>query len=97
METGPCDKNATKEVRELLEYFNDAETGVIPDPDALKTDNAPWLWYMTWSHDFALTENHNSFEFLNRFYHNDYVISLDKCLLRCGTVYRPLSGICDKR
>ncbi len=55
-----------------------AETGVIPDPDALKETAVPWLWYMTWSHEFVLTENYNSYEFLNRFYQNDYVISLDK-------------------
>lgn len=55
-----------------------AETGVIPDGDALQREQAPWLWYMTWSGVFALTEQHNSFDALRRLYHHDYAITLDK-------------------
>ncbi|MBE5778255.1 MAG: beta-mannosidase [Clostridiales bacterium] len=55
-----------------------AETGVIPDADALIKENAPWLWYMTWSGAFALTEEHNSFDALRRLYHHEYAITLDK-------------------
>lgn len=55
-----------------------AETGVIPDGDALQQEYAPWLWYMTWSKDFTLTEQHNSFDALRRLYHHDYAITLDK-------------------
>ncbi len=55
-----------------------AETGIIPDADALMAEKAPWLWYMTWSNDFALTENFNGFDALRRLYHHDYAITLDK-------------------
>ena len=55
-----------------------AETGVIPDPDASIKENAPWLWYMTWSRDFTLTENHNSYEFLKNLYNNDSVVTFDR-------------------
>lgn len=55
-----------------------AESGIIPDGDALKADKIPWLWYMTWSNDFALTENFNSFEALRKLYQSDYAITLEK-------------------
>ncbi|MCQ2592271.1 MAG: glycoside hydrolase family 26 protein [Treponema sp.] len=55
-----------------------AETGVIPDGDALLRDKTPWLWYMTWSKDFCLTENHNSFEALRKLYNCENAITLDK-------------------
>lgn len=54
-----------------------AETGIIPDPDALKKDKADWLWYMTWSKEFTLTEDNNSFDALRKLYNSDYVITLD--------------------
>ncbi len=55
-----------------------AETGIIPDADALIAERVPWLWYMTWSFGFALTEDHNSFDALRRLYHHDYAITLGK-------------------
>jgi len=55
-----------------------AETGIIPDADALLREQAPWLWYMTWSGGFCLGEEHNSFDALRRLYHHDYAITLDK-------------------
>lgn len=55
-----------------------AETGVIPDGDALAADHTPWLWYMTWSGGFVLTEEHNSFDALRRLYHHEYAVTLDK-------------------
>lgn len=55
-----------------------AETGIIPDADALIREQAPWLWYMTWSGGFCLKEEHNSFDALRRLYHHDYAITLDK-------------------
>ena len=55
-----------------------AETGIIPDPDALVREKAPWLWYMTWSGIFALTESHNSFDALRRLYDHPYAITLDR-------------------
>ncbi len=55
-----------------------AETGVIPDGDALQSSGTPWLWYMTWSHGFCLTEEHNTFDTLRKLYHHPYAITLDK-------------------
>lgn len=55
-----------------------AETGVIPDSEACIKDNAPWLWYMTWSRMFTLTESHNSYEFLKNLYNNDSVVTFDR-------------------
>lgn len=55
-----------------------AETGVIPDGDALKNEKAAWLWYMTWSKEFSLTENYNTYEALKKLYSSDNVITLDK-------------------
>ncbi len=55
-----------------------AETGVIPDGDALAATKTPWLWYMTWSNGFCLTEEHNTFDALRRLYSHPWAITLDK-------------------
>ena len=55
-----------------------AEIGVIPDPEALSQLKMPWLWYMTWSHGFVLTEEHNSYDALRRLYGHEWAITLDK-------------------
>lgn len=55
-----------------------AETGIIPDPEALVREKAPWLWYMTWSGVFCLTEAYNSFDALRKLYHHPCAVTLDK-------------------
>lgn len=55
-----------------------AETGVIPDGDDLAHTGTPWLWYMTWSHGFCLSEEHNSCEALRNLYHHPWAITLDQ-------------------
>lgn len=55
-----------------------AETGIVPDGDALIKDKTPWLWFMTWSKDFCLTENYNSFDALRKIYNCENAITLDK-------------------
>ncbi len=55
-----------------------AETGIIPDADALVEKHIPWLWYMTWSGGFVLSEEFNEFEALKRLYHHEYAVTLDK-------------------
>ena len=55
-----------------------AETGIIPDADALVRTKTPWLWYMTWSHDFVLTEKFNEYSALRKLYLHEYAITLDK-------------------
>ena len=55
-----------------------AETGILPDANALAQSHTPWLWYMTWSNDFVLTENFNSFDALKQLYQHPYAITLDR-------------------
>ena len=55
-----------------------AETGILPDANALAQSHIPWLWYMTWSNDFVLTENFNSFDALKQLYQHPYAITLDR-------------------
>ena len=55
-----------------------AETGVIPDGDDLARTGTPWLWYMTWSHGFCLSEEHNSYDALRDLYHHHWAITLDQ-------------------
>lgn len=55
-----------------------AETGIIPDADELMEEAVPWLWYMTWSGSFALTEKFNDFAALKKLYQHEYAITLDK-------------------
>lgn len=55
-----------------------AETGVIPDGDDLARTGTPWLWYMTWSHGFCLSEEHNTCDALRNLYHHPWAITLDK-------------------
>ena len=51
-----------------------AECDVIPDYNALKENNFPFIYYMTWSKEFCLTEKYNSNEKLKKFYKEDGVI-----------------------
>ena len=55
-----------------------AETGIIPDADMLVANKTPWLWYMTWSGVFVLTEEFNEFSALKRLYEHEYAVTLDK-------------------
>ena len=54
------------------------ENGILPDGAALAASQVPWLWYMTWSGGFVLTEEFNEYEALNRLYHHEHAITLDK-------------------
>lgn len=55
-----------------------AETGIIPDADWLERYRTPWLWYMTWSGDFARTENWNSNAALKKLYAHPYAVTLER-------------------
>lgn len=55
-----------------------AETGIIPDADELIKNHTPWLWYMTWSGGFVLTEEFNEYSALKKLYQHEYAITLDK-------------------
>ncbi|MCQ2507104.1 MAG: glycoside hydrolase family 26 protein [Lachnospiraceae bacterium] len=54
-----------------------AETGVVPDIEKALKNEVNWLWYMTWSHDFALSDEYNSKEFMQKLYRSDKVVTLD--------------------
>ena len=45
-----------------------AECDVIPDIEELKENHFPFIYYMTWSKEFCLTEKYNSNEKLKEFY-----------------------------
>ena len=51
-----------------------AETGVYPDTEKLEKDNVPWLYYMMWSKEFALTEEYNYLDVLKKVYSSTYVL-----------------------
>ncbi len=51
------------------------ENGIIPDPEKVKTDGVPWLWYMTWHTEWL---DSNSDEYINYVMNHDYVIAMDR-------------------
>lgn len=54
-----------------------AEVGVIPDIELLEKSRLPWAYYMTWSGEFCLTEEHNYTEALQKMYASNYAISME--------------------
>lgn len=74
--------DCAEEYRDLVEKNSEnklaaiGEIGVIPSVDALSESHTPWSWYMTWSHDFCLTEEWNTYEELCRMYHSPYAVTL---------------------
>jgi mannan endo-1,4-beta-mannosidase len=55
-----------------------AEVGCLPDVEMLAATRIPWCWYMTWSKDFCLGEEWNTFEQLSKTYQSDYSVTLDR-------------------
>ena len=51
-----------------------AECDVIPDIDYLRENHFPFIYYMTWSKEFCLTEKYNSNSKLKEFYNSKEVI-----------------------
>lgn len=58
--------------------FAIGETGTIPDVRAVCENNVPWSWFMTWSNDFACTENYTSNEELTRAYSYENSVTLSR-------------------
>lgn len=54
-----------------------AETGVLPDVDMLHKNGTGWTYFMTWSHEFCLSEEYNTFEYMEKLYSSDYAITLE--------------------
>lgn len=55
-----------------------AENGVLPLLDNCIKDKVNWLWFMTWSHEFCMTEQYNNTSVLKELYNHPYAITLDK-------------------
>lgn len=52
------------------------ECGRIPTVEQLSSENADWVWFMTWHTDYIT--NHNNVNDLIKIYNADYVITLDE-------------------
>lgn len=52
------------------------EIGTLPDVKAICENNIPWSWYMTWSNEFACTENYTTKEELKRIYSYENSVTL---------------------
>lgn len=55
-----------------------AEIGTLPDVGKIRDDRLDWLWFMTWSGDFALSEKFTTKEFFAQQYNHEFAITLDK-------------------
>lgn len=71
-----------KEYDELVENTSTekvaalGEVGTIPNIDQLVQNRVPWAFYMTWSKEFCMTEEHNPTEWVNKMYQSEYAITL---------------------
>jgi mannan endo-1,4-beta-mannosidase len=54
------------------------ECGVLPDIDLLEKSKVPWSYYMTWSKEFCLGQDYNTYERLRAMYQSSYAITLDE-------------------
>ncbi len=74
----------SEEYRELTglstekQLFAIAEIGTQPDVDSIVADNIPWLWFMNWACEFALTEKYTSNEQMRKNYDSEYGLTLDR-------------------
>jgi mannan endo-1,4-beta-mannosidase len=74
------DKSYADIYKKLVEKVSDkklvalAECDKIPSIAELEEANFPFIYYMTWSKEFCLTEKYNTNEFLKEFYHDKHVI-----------------------
>ncbi|MGN0687711.1 MAG: glycosyl hydrolase [Oscillospiraceae bacterium] len=53
------------------------ETGSIPCAQAVHDEKVGWCSYMTWSHEFCLTEDYTTNEELRRMYSSPYAVTKD--------------------
>lgn len=54
------------------------EIGPLPDVDAMIREKTAWTYYMTWSHDFGMTERFTTNEVLRRNYQSGKGVTLSK-------------------
>ena len=55
-----------------------AEIGYLPDLSLLEKSRVPWAYYMTWSKEFCIGEQHNTNERLRAVYESSYAITADR-------------------
>ena len=71
-----------EEYRELMENTGSTkvaaltEVGILPDVDLLQKSHIPWAYYMTWSKEFCIGEDHNYDSELKKIYASDYSVTL---------------------
>lgn len=53
-----------------------AEVGCIPDIHMLEKSRIPWAYYMTWSKEFCIGDQHNPTESVKAMYQSDYAVTL---------------------
>lgn len=59
-----------------------AEVGILPDMDLLEKSRVPWCYYMTWSKEFSMNEEYNSYDAIRRVYGSDYAITYPADILK---------------
>ncbi len=54
------------------------EIGALPDVEEIVGQGLDWTYYMTWSHDYGMSERFTSNEMLQKNYHSDKSVTLDR-------------------
>lgn len=72
-----------KECRKVVDITTEpkivllAETGPLPDVDAIHDEGVDWVGYMSWSKEFCLTEEYTEYEVLGKVYSSPYALTKD--------------------
>ncbi len=53
-----------------------AEVGIMPDINILEKSRIPWAYYMTWSKEWIIGEEHNKLNRVKEMYASDYSVKL---------------------
>ncbi|MBQ9118538.1 MAG: beta-mannosidase [Lachnospiraceae bacterium] len=53
------------------------ETGTLPSAKAIVEEKVGWVSYMTWSHDFCMSEKFTTHEVLKEMYHSPFAVTKD--------------------
>ncbi len=69
--------------REMTAFSNGklmaiGEIGTLPDMDGLEAKKLEWLWFMSWSKEFVLTDQYTADEVFYSQYNHPFAITLEK-------------------
>ena len=53
-----------------------AEVGYLPDLEMLAESNIPWAYFMNWSKEWIIGEEHNPVSHVKKVYASEYAITL---------------------